>query len=70
MLKSLFNKGAVRPANLLEIDSNTDVLLEYCEISKNIYFEEHLLTTASEVILGSDCLGLSFWTVALKIILT
>ena len=33
---------------------------EYCEISKNIYFEEHLRTAASEVTLGSDCLGLSF----------
>ena len=32
---------------------------EYCEIS-NDYFEEHLRTAASEVTLGSDCLGLSF----------
>ena len=43
---------------------------EYCEISKNIYFEEHLRTAASEVTLGSDCLGFSFWTVAFKTILT
>ena len=43
---------------------------EYCEISKNTYFEEHLRTAASEVTLGGDCLGFSFWTVALKIILT
>ena len=28
---------------------------EYCEISKNTFFEEHLHTTASEVTLGSDC---------------
>ena len=28
---------------------------EYCEISKNIYFEEHLPTAASDVTLGSDC---------------
>ena len=39
---------------------------EYCEISKNIYFEEHLGTAASEVTLGSNCLGLSFWTAAFK----
>ena len=39
---------------------------EYWEISKKIYFEEHLRTAASEVALVSDCLGLSFWTVALK----
>ena len=39
---------------------------EYWEISKNIYFEEHLRPAASEVALVSDCLGLSFWTVALK----
>ena len=31
---------------------------EYCEISKNTYFEEHLRTAASEVTLESDCLGL------------
>ena len=30
---------------------------EYCEISKNTYSEEHLRTTASELTLGSDCLG-------------
>ena len=28
---------------------------EYCKISNNIYFEEHLRTTASEVTLGVDC---------------
>ena len=33
---------------------------EYCEISKNTYFEEHLRTADSEVTLGSDCLGPSF----------
>ena len=42
---------------------------EYYEISKNIYFEEHLRTASSEVTLGSDCLGLSLWTVAFKTIL-
>ena len=43
---------------------------EYCKISKNTYFEEYLRTATSEVTLGSDCLGLSFWTVAFKTILT
>ena len=43
---------------------------EYCEICKNTYFGEHLGTSATEVTLGSDCLGLSFWTVAFKTILT
>ena len=33
---------------------------DYCKIFKNIYFEEHLRTAASEVTLGSDCLGLFF----------
>ena len=43
---------------------------EYCKISKNTYFEEHLHTAASEVTLGNDCLGLSFWIVAFKTILS
>ena len=43
---------------------------EYFEISKNTYFKEHLCTAASEVTLGSDCSGLSFWRVAFKTILT
>ena len=43
---------------------------EYCEISKNTSFEEHLRSAASEVTLGSDCVGLSFWRVAFKTILT
>ena len=42
----------------------------YCKISKSTYFAEHMYTTTSEVTLGNDCLGLSFWTVALKTILT
>ena len=45
-------------------------LCEYYEISKDTYFEEHLRTVASEVSLGSDYLGLSFWTVAFKTFLT
>ena len=40
----------------------------YYEISKNIYFEEHLRTAASEVTLGNYCLGLSFRTAAFKTI--
>ena len=43
---------------------------EYRKISKNTYFEEDLRTAASEVTLESDCLGLSFWTVAFKTNLT
>ena len=41
---------------------------EYCEISKSSYFQEHLHTAASEVNLGSDCLGLSFSTVTFRIL--
>ena len=37
---------------------------EYCEISKSTYFQEHLHAAISEVSLGSDCLGLSFWAAA------
>ena len=33
---------------------------EYCEISKNTSFEEHLRTAACEMTLKSDYLGLSF----------
>ena len=43
---------------------------EYCEISKNTYYEEHLRTAASEETLASACLGLSFWRVAFKTILS
>ena len=43
---------------------------KYWEISKSTCFEEHLRTAASEETSGSDCLGLSFWRVALKAILT
>ena len=31
------------------------------EILMNIYFQEHLHTAVSELILGSDCLKLCFW---------
>ena len=43
---------------------------EYCEISKSISFEEQLRMVDSEVTLGSDCLGLSFWAIAFKIMQT
>ena len=43
---------------------------EYQEISENTCFEEHLRTASYEVTLGSYCLGLSFWRVAFKTILT
>ena len=41
---------------------------EYWKISKNTYLEEHLRTAVSEVTLGSDSLGLSFWRIAFKLI--
>ena len=41
---------------------------EYCEISKNTYFEEHLRAAASEMTLGSE--RVAFWRVAFKTILT
>ena len=43
---------------------------EYREIFKDTCFEEHLRSASSEETLGSDCLGLSFWRVVLKTILT
>ena len=43
-----YSKESCRPATLLKTDSNADVFSEYCKIFKNIYFEEHLLTTASD----------------------
>ena len=42
---------------------------EYCKISKNTCFEEYLRTTASELTLESDSLGLSFWAVDFNTIL-
>ena len=41
-----------------------------CEFFKNSCVEENLVTAASEVILESDCLKLSFWTIAFKPIMT
>ena len=35
-------------------------------ISKNTYFEGYLRKAATKMVLGIDCLGLSFWTVAFK----
>ena len=46
------------------------IFRELWEISKNTYFEEHLRTAALEVTLGRDRLGLFFWRVAFKTILT
>ena len=44
-----FNKVAgVSPAILLKNDSGTDVSSEFCEISKNNFFTEHIWATASE----------------------
>ena len=38
-----------RPATLLKRDSDTGISCEICEIFKNVFFEEHLWTTASVV---------------------
>ena len=71
MSKSLLNKVAGDPTTSLKIDSTSDDFsCEYCEIYKNTYFQEHLRTFASEVTLGSDCLGLASSTATLKTILT
>ena len=40
---------ALRPATLLKRYSSTGVFCEFCEIFKNVYFVEHLLTAASEL---------------------
>ena len=45
---SQYSQESCRPANLLKRDSNTVLSSEYCEIFKNTYFEEHLLTAASD----------------------
>ena len=71
VLKSLLNKVAASKAcTFIKKTTSQMFSCEYCEISKNTYFEEHLHTAASEETLGSDCLGLSFWRVAFKTILT
>ena len=55
------NWQVVRPAILLKRDSNIDVFLQILgNFLKTLYFEEHLLTAASEETFGSDCLELSF----------
>ena len=35
-------------------------------MSQNTFFEECMRMAASEVFLGSDCLELSFWTLAIN----
>ena len=45
----LFNKAAIRPAALLEKDSTTGFFCQYYKTFKNIYFVEHLKTTATVV---------------------
>ena len=60
----------VRPATLLKRPPAQMFSCEYCEISKSTYFEELLRTAASELTLERDYLGLSFWTVTFKTILT
>ena len=48
VLKNLTVLEALRPETLLIRNSNRGVSCEYCEISRNTYFEEHLQTAASE----------------------
>ena len=62
-MKSLLNKVAdPKACNFIKkrLQHGCFRLFEYCEISKNTYFEEHPRTAASELTLGSVCLGLSF----------
>ena len=40
-----------RPAILLKRDSNTVSFCEYCEIFKDAYFEEHMQTVASALLI-------------------
>ena len=44
----LIKLGTFRYATLLKRDSNAGVFCEYCKIFKKAYFEENLLTAASE----------------------
>ena len=61
VLKSLLNNVACcKPCKFIKKGFQHTFSCEYREISKNIYFEEHLRTAASKVTLGSDCLELSF----------
>ena len=43
-----YPQESFRPATLLKRDSNTNVFLWILQIFKNSYFDEHLLTTASD----------------------
>ena len=45
---SQYSQESFRPATFLKRDSNTGVFLWICEIFKSTYFEEHLLTAASD----------------------
>ena len=57
MMESLFNKvAALMPATLLKSDSNTDVFLSNSQNFTNIDFEEHLPTTADQIICNKTLL--------------
>ena len=62
MLKSLLHKAAGRkPCNFVKKRlQHRYFSVNIAKFSKNTYFEEHMRTAASELTLGSDCLGLSF----------
>ena len=51
LLESLLNKveGLEAFAYIKKRDSNTGVFYEISKISENIFFEEHLRTTASDI---------------------
>ena len=61
MLNSLLRKVTARkPSNLVKKIIQHIFSYEFCKICKNTCFEKNLRKAASEVTLGSDCLGLSF----------
>ena len=49
VMESLFNKVVSLQVTLLEKTPTQAFSCETCETIKNTYFEEHLLTTASEI---------------------
>ena len=50
-LKNLqYSQESWKPATLLKTDSTRDVFLWILGIYKNTYFEEHLLTAASDIL--------------------
>ena len=71
VLESLLHKlQTFKPASLLKREKETSTqVFTCCEVFMNTYFEEQLLTAASELKLWSNCWELLFWIVAFKTIL-